>query len=163
MNQAQTSPESLTTIVMTFLLAFILVAVPLPEWAVGFRPAWVALVLIYWVMALPHRIGVVTGWFTGLLLDGLTGNVLGQNALALSIVAYIVYVLHMRIRVFPMWQQCLTMIVLVGIHQLVNILIIRAVYITPWTFWYWVTVLTSALMWPWVSMGIHWLNRSARS
>lgn len=163
MNQSQASSESLTTIVMTFLLAFILMAVPLPEWAVGYRPAWVALTLIYWVMAAPHYVGVVTGWFTGLLLDGLTGNVLGQNALALSIVAYIAYLLHMRIRVFPMWQQCLTMIVLVGIHQLVNILIIRAVYITPWTFWYWVTVLTSALVWPWVSMGIDWINRSHRN
>ena len=50
------------------------------------RPAWVALVLVYWCMAAPDQVGVVAGWTTGLLLDVMTGTLLGQHALGLSVV-----------------------------------------------------------------------------
>ncbi len=149
----RTATDSWGAVIISFLLAYILVALPLPEW-MAVRPCWVALVLVYWVIAAPHKVGVVTGWISGLFLDALTGSVLGQNALSLSLVAYIAYLLHMRIRVFPLWQQCLTMVILVGIYQLVNIMIIRAVYLTPWTLLYWLSVLLSALVWPLVTLSI---------
>lgn len=137
-------------ILFSLLGAFVLAIMPLPEWANASRPAWVALVLIYWVIAQPHRVGVISGWLTGLMLDVLAGNVLGQNALALAVIAYTAYVLHMRIRVFPIWQQCLAVLVLVGIYMLVNLMVMRTVYTPHWTMLYWLPVLVSALMWPWV-------------
>jgi hypothetical protein len=42
-------------IVISFIVAIMLTAMPLPEWAINWRPAWVAMVLIYWCMALPHQ------------------------------------------------------------------------------------------------------------
>lgn len=155
---SRTASDGLGVVIFSLLLAGVLAAVPLPEWANLVRPAWVPLVLIYWVIAMPHRIGVVSGWITGLMLDVLTGTVLGQNALALGLIAYIAYVLHMRIRVFPLWQQCLSILVLVGIYQLVSITVMRAVQITPWTFWYWVSVVMSAVVWPLVSMMMSYLR-----
>lgn len=155
---SRTASDGLGVVIFSLLLAGVLAAVPLPEWANLVRPAWVPLVLIYWVIAMPHRIGVVSGWITGLMLDVLTGTVLGQNALALGLIAYIAYVLHMRIRVFPLWQQCLSILVLVGIYQLVSITVMRAVQITPWTFWYWASVVMSAVVWPLVSMMMSYLR-----
>ena len=150
--------ESTATVVFTLLIAAVLAAIPLPEWGNALRPAWVPLVLIYWVIAMPHRIGVITGWCVGIMLDALNGAVLGQNALALALIAYIGYVLHLRIRLFPLWQQCLSILVLVGIYQLVNIMVMRAVYITPWTLWYWTSVLVSALVWPLVSLSMSYIR-----
>ena len=144
--------ESNAAVIFTLAFASILAVVPLPDWGDAARPAWVPLVFIYWVIAMPHKIGVVSGWITGLFLDVMTGTVLGQNALALSLIAYIAYVLHLRIRVFPIWQQCLAILVLVGLYQLVNIMVMRAVYITPGTLWYWTSVLVSALVWPIVTL-----------
>ncbi len=144
--------ESIGVVVFTLIVAYIFAITPLPDWANTIRPAWVPLVFIYWVIAVPHKIGVVTGWCVGLLLDVMTGTVLGQNALALSLIAYISYVLHLRIRVFPIWQQCLSILVLVGLYQLVNIMVMRAVYMTPWTLWYWTSVLVSAAVWPFVTL-----------
>ena len=150
-------------IVFSLLVAYVLSIVPLPEWANAGRPAWVALVLIYWVIALPHRVGVISGWLTGLMLDVLLGNVLGQHALALAVIAYTTYVLHMRIRVFPVWQQCLAILILVGIYMLVNLMIMRAVYMTAWTMLYWLPAVVSALMWPWVMLVLDVLqNRFSR-
>lgn len=143
---------------VSLLAAYVLAIMPLPEWANAGRPAWVAMVLIYWVIAQPHRIGVVWGWLAGLMLDVLVGNVLGQNALALAVIAYTAYVLHMRIRVFPLWQQCLAVLVLVGIYMLVNLMIIRAVRTPNWTMLYWLPVLVSALMWPWVVIVLDFLQ-----
>lgn len=145
-------------ILFSFLAAYVLAILPLPEWASAGRPAWVALVLIYWVIAQPHRVGVVSGWLAGLMLDVLAGNVLGQNALALAVIAYTAYVLHMRIRVFPVWQQCLAVLVLVGIYMLVNLMIMRAVYVAHWNMLYWLPVLVSALMWPWVMIVLDFLQ-----
>lgn len=142
----------------SFLLAFMFSLMPLPPLLNSLRPAWVVLVLIYWVMVTPHHAGVLLAWCLGILQDSLTGAVLGQHALALSVVAYIVYLLHLRIRVFPLWQQCLTMLVLVGIHQLLNLMIMRAVSIVPWSFWYWVAAITSALVWPVVNLAIDWAS-----
>ena len=150
----QSTSDSAATVVFTLIIA----AIPLPEWGNALRPAWVPLVLIYWVIAMPHRVGVITGWCVGIMLDALNGAVLGQNALALAVVAYITYVLHLRIRLFPLWQQCISILVLVGIYQLVNIMIMRAVYISPWTLWYWTSVLVSALVWPLVSLSMSYIR-----
>lgn len=138
----------------SFLIAYILEVVPLPDWAEPARPCWVALVLLYWVIAIPHRVGVIAAWFAGLFLDVVQGDVLGQNAFALALIAYVTYVLHLRLRVFPIWQQCLSIVVLVGVYQLVTLLIQRSIHITPWTMSYWLGSLMSGLFWPWVLMSL---------
>ncbi|HDN69117.1 MAG TPA: rod shape-determining protein MreD, partial [Gammaproteobacteria bacterium] len=74
-------------IIFTFIIALLLTVIPLPDSMRYLRPDWVGLVLIYWCMALPDRIGVTTGWFAGLMVDMLTGTLLGQHALSLTIIA----------------------------------------------------------------------------
>lgn len=142
--------RSLGVILFSFICAYVLEVVALPQWLETARPCWVALVLIYWVMAIPHRVGVTSAWLAGLFLDVVQGTVLGQNAFALALIAYVTYVLHMRVRVFPVWQQCLSIVLLVGVYQLILLLIQRAVHITPWTMGYWLAALASGLVWPWV-------------
>lgn len=150
------------TVIFSLVLAYLLAIVPLPEWLVYWRPCWVALVVIYWVIAQPHAFGVFSAWAAGLMLDVLLHNTLGQNALALAVIAYTTYVLHMRIRVFPLWQQCLSILVLVGIYMLVNLMVMRAVYVSATGMMYWVPALVSAFMWPWVMMTLDFLQRLGR-
>ncbi|MFP6780976.1 MAG: rod shape-determining protein MreD, partial [Gammaproteobacteria bacterium] len=92
-------------IAASFVAAFMLTALPLPERVVAWRPAWVALVLSYWCLALPQRIGVVIAWVIGLLLDVMHGSLLGQHAFGLSVVAYVVVIYHQQIRVYPLFRQ----------------------------------------------------------
>ena len=84
---------------LTIFVAFMLTIMPLPEWAIEFRPDWVTLTLIYWAMALPTRAGVTIAWLAGLMLDVSHGAILGQNALGLVLVIYIVHIQHQRLRV----------------------------------------------------------------
>ncbi len=135
-------------ILLTFVVALLLTIVPLPEWARYARPDWVGLVLIYWCLALPDRVGVITGWFAGLLVDLVTGTILGQHALSLTIVAYLTQRLHQRIRLFPILQQAFTVMILLILHQLLALWISRIIGRpgAPWYFW--APSLLGLLLWP---------------
>ena len=53
---------------LTFLGAMMLIVLPLPRWIIWFRPEWVFMVLIFWMIAVPDRIGIGIAWMIGLLL-----------------------------------------------------------------------------------------------
>lgn len=145
-----TEPRGGFAIVISFIVAFVLVAVPLPTWMEGWRPAWVTLVLVYWCLAAPGRVNVGVGWFVGLLLDVLTGSLLGQRALALSVVAFVSNRAHQQLRVLPIWQQGLGVFALVLVCQLLMFWVDGAQGQSPPVWAYGSSPLTSAFLWPWV-------------
>lgn len=146
-------------IVATLLVAFLLTAMPLPSWALTWRPAWVALVLIYWCMALPERIGVGVAWLLGLFLDVQQGTVLGQHALGLALVAYVTLLTYQRVRVFPLAQQALVVCGFLLLFEFVTLWIRGMMGMPPhhWTFW--MPAFTSMLLWPWLFIILRDLRR----
>lgn len=137
-------------IVATFVVALMLTMMPLPEWARTLRPQWVTMVLIYWCMAVPARVNVGWGWIMGLLLDVAYGSVLGQHALALMIIAYVVTMLYQRLRLFPLAQQALIVALLILLQLLISLWIKGATGAAPERGSYWLTAFASALLWPWM-------------
>lgn len=135
-------------ILLSFIAALLLTIIPLPDWARYGRPDWVCLVLIYWCLALPERVGVITGWFMGLLLDLLTGTLLGQHALSLTIVAWLTLKLHQRVRLFPVWQQALTVLILLVLNQLLSLWVSRIIGRPGAPWYYWAPSLAGMLIWP---------------
>lgn len=142
--------RSVWVISFTFIVAFLLVILPLPEWARPFRPQWVSLTLLYWCIALPHRVGISSSFTAGIVLDALTGTMLGQHALGLSIVAFLAIQSHARIRVFPLWQQAVGIWFFLMIEHLLNLLVMGIAANSPPSLNYWAMPFTGALMWPWV-------------
>ena len=143
-------PRGRFIIGLTFLVAFVLTIVPLPDWFKAFRPEWVALTLIYWCIAVPQRIGVGSAWLSGLLLDVLRGGMLGQHALALAVIAFLILKVHRQFRVFPLWQQALFICALIIIYQLLVMWLNSIVGIKGDGWRYWLPSLSSALLWPWM-------------
>lgn len=146
-------------ILFTFCLALLLTVLPLPEWARPYRPQWVSLVLIYWCIALPHRVGVGTGFSVGIVLDALTSTVLGQHALAMSLIAFLAVQLHARIRVFPLWQQALGILLLLIVERLLILWVIGATSQATPGLIYWLAPLIGALLWPWVFLTLRDVRR----
>lgn len=137
-------------IVVSFVVSLMLTALPMPEWASIWRPAWVCLVLIYWCMALPARVGILVAACAGILLDVISGTLLGQHALALSLVAFIALEFHQRVRVLPLWQQGITIFGLVSVQQ-VLLLWINGIQGNPVMISaYWASPLISMVLWPWI-------------
>ena len=146
-------------IATTFVIALLLTALPMPESAVIWRPAWVALVLIYWCMAAPERVGVVVGWVVGLFLDVMTGTLLGQHALGLSVVAWVAHHTHRRVRVLPLWRQAITVFVLLFLYQALVLWSngIRGIPVAATA--YWTSPLVSTLLWPWLFVVLRVVRR----
>lgn len=146
-------------IVLSIIVALMLTALPMPDWAAVWRPAWVGLVIIYWCMALPSRIGVLVAWFSGILLDVLAGTLLGQHALALSVVAFVTLQFYRQVRVLPLWQQGITIFGLVFVHQ-VLVLWINGIQGMPVPVSaYWASPLISMVLWPWVFIVLRDIRR----
>ncbi len=130
--------------------------VPLPDTLRYARPEWVAITLIYWAMALPQRVSIGVAWFTGLVMDVVTGGILGIHAFAYALVIYLVGRLHLQIRQYPLWQQAFTILSLVS---LVHFIVMLSAPITfSWN--HWLTVLTSTLVWPFVYAVLRKIRRS---
>lgn len=146
-------------IALSFAVAFMLTAVPLPEWAANWRPAWVALVLIYWCMALPERIGIGTAWCLGLLLDVQQGTLLGQHALGLATIAWLTVKYHQRVRVFPLAQQALVVCGYVLIMQFLNLWVRGIMGVPPQHWSFWMPAFTGMLLWPWLFVILRDLRR----
>lgn len=106
---------SFSSLVATLALA----SVPLPDAAAPFRPDWVAVVLLYWSLMAPRHFSLLTAFWMGLALDTLTGALLGQNALALLVVVYLAEKFHLRLRVFPLSQLAITVLVLLALYEFI--------------------------------------------
>lgn len=137
-------------ILLSFVAALMLTALPLPDWAVNWRPAWVAMVLIYWCMALPHRVGIGIGWLLGIFLDVLQGTLLGQNAIGLALLAYFTLQSHQRIRMFPLVQQALMICLFILVYQLLSLWVRGIMGVPPKSWTYWMPAFTSMVLWPWL-------------
>lgn len=153
--------QSLWVILATFVVAALLLVLPLPGWLDYYRPEWMALVLIYWVMALPHRVGLISAWVLGFFVDVLEDSLLGLNGLVLALVAYMALSLYRRLRMFTMLQQSSTVFILVGLHQLVSfwVLTVSNQNTSP-NLMFLASAFSSALVWPLVFYLLRYLRRS---
>lgn len=147
-------------ILITLLIAGWFEVLPLPEGMEYLRPEWVTLVMIYWAIALPHRIGVIWGAGAGLYQDVLLGTPLGQHALALTVVVYICQSSYKRLRVFPPPQQSAVVFMLVGVAILSSYVIqdiSGRAHMSPLTML--VAALSSAVLWRVVFLVLRWTRR----
>jgi rod shape-determining protein MreD len=137
-------------ILFTLLIALMASIMPMPLNADAFRPDWVLIVLMYWCMALPGRVNIITAWVMGFLLDVLLGSVLGVHAAAMAISIYIVLGNYQKIRNFSIWQQALIIGVLATLYHLVVFWLQRFLIDITFLTSYLYPVLTTVVLWPWL-------------
>jgi len=151
--------KTLRTGILTIIGAFMLAIMPLPDWAAEFRPDWVTLVLIYWAMAMPTKIGVTVAWFTGLLLDVSYGTLMGQHALGIVLVIYVIHIQHQRLRVASLLQQAIVIFILLLVKQLLSLWVDGMLGRAPNSWLYFMPTITSTLLWPWTYLILRDLRR----
>ena len=107
----------------TFLASYVLISFPVGlQWR-GYAPDWVTLVLIYWCMAAPQRVGVGAAWLVGLGLDLLTFGLVGSHALTKTVIAFLVGRVALRLRVYPVWQQTAFILILLMVETAILVAI----------------------------------------
>ncbi len=148
-------------IYLSLLVALVLMILPLPEWIEIYRPNWVALVLIYWSMALPKRVGLWFAFLTGIVVDVSQGTLFGQHTLALVIIIFINMNFYQRIRVLTMPQQASYVFALLLINQ-VLVAWVEGIMGRPTPILsFFGAPLIGTLIWPWVFVILRDVRRKA--
>ncbi len=151
-------PVSNVLIGLSLLGALFFNAFPWQGMALILRPDAVAVVLLYWCMHKPLRIGIGTAWMIGLLADVADASVLGQHALAYSALAYGSILLHRRLQMFHLHQQLpqvfgiltLTYSIYAFTHWQIN-------HVAVW--WYFIGCVTSTVLWFGLNIVFHLLRQ----
>lgn len=143
----------------SFIIAWVLTITPVSESWNWMMPEWMALMLIYWSLQEPERVGVTTGWCIGLLMDVMKGSVLGQYALSMAIVVYLAQLFKHRMTFFPLWQQAIVVLVVMGLGQLSLLMVQWMMGHPPASLLFWSSTLTSTLIWPWMSRATRFYER----
>jgi rod shape-determining protein MreD len=78
---------------------------PFPDWLSALRPFLLALVVAYWVLETPQKMGLGRVFLIGLLMDLASFSMLGEHALRLLLIAGILHLMRSRFRFYPVWQQ----------------------------------------------------------
>jgi rod shape-determining protein MreD len=102
----------------SLLLALLLNFLPTAAWPVV--PDWLALVIVFWSVREPRRVGMGLAFLFGVAMDVADASLLGQHALAYVLVAYCASSLSRRILWFPLGQQALQVFPLLLLIQLVQ-------------------------------------------
>ncbi len=150
-------------ILTTVLVALALAIVPMPDWLSSFRPDWVVLVMIYWMLMSPGRLGMLGALLLGFLLDTLTGSLLGQHALAMLAVAYLTMSFSLRIRVFPVVQMSLTVFLLLALYQFLLFWVDGMAGRQFELLARWAPALAGALIWPVILISLDGLQRETQT
>jgi rod shape-determining protein MreD len=141
-------------ILLSLFIAFGLTILPLPKMAYVFMPDWVFLIVLYWIIFLPQAVGLTTAWLTGLLVDVLTNSLLGEHAMAGVLAAYLGLKFYRRIRTLQMWQQMVSIMLLLCVYRAV-LFWIQGMIQQPLNPATWFAVITGTLLWPIIVMLLH--------
>lgn len=102
---------------MALTIALALLFNLLPWHDVVGLPDLLALVIAFWCIHQPRRLGIGLAWLLGLLMDAGNGALLGQHALAYSTLAFAAIAIHRRVLWFPPWLQAAQVLMLLLASQ----------------------------------------------
>ena len=125
----------------------------------SFSPDWTQLFLIYWILAAPLSIGLLSSWIVGLVLDVVLGSTLGINALMYTIISYLVFKIHNITRYITVFQQSIVIIAILLIKFTLVLWIDSILSINNYNISLYWSCLTSALCWPLVFYSLRVIRR----
>ena len=125
----------------------------------SFSPDWTQLFLIYWILAAPLSIGLLSSWMVGLVLDVVLGSTLGINALMYTIISYLVFKIHHIARYITVFQQSIVIIAILLIKFTLVLWIDSILSINNYNISLYWSCLTSALCWPLIFYSLRVIRR----
>lgn len=147
---------------ISMLVGLMLQMAPLAQALLHFRPDWLSLLIISWAMIRAQSLSITLVFCMGLILDVHQGVLLGQNAIALTIVAYLVLTYRRRFELFPLWQKAAVVFLLLLLKQSLVFWVSGLQGHAPPLKFYLFPPLTGAMIWPFVHIGVQLLQPRAR-
>lgn len=112
------------------------------------RPDFVAVLVLYWCVHQPRKLGLAAAWTLGLVMDIADASLFGQHALAYSVLAFLGIVLHRRVLMFDLRHQVLHVLPMLAAAQLIMVVVRLAAGSGFPGFGYFLASATGAALWP---------------
>lgn len=135
-------------IIVSFLLSLGLTILPLPADLLAVNPSWCLLTLLFWTYGYSHRVNVGIAWCIGVLVDSLTGTLLGMHAFSFVVIVFIFDLFCRRFHMFHPLQQSIVIGVLMGINVLILIILGQFFSVVTVNHLELFGIITTALCWP---------------
>lgn len=134
----------------SLLSSLLVLVVPMPAGIGLARPYLLAMLLCYWMLEAPDHVGLGVAFIAGLAADLVSGTLLGEQALRLVVLAFLVQRFRARLRFFPLWQQALAVFALLMNDRLIALAIGLASGdgLAPWSTW--LSPVLGFALWPWL-------------
>ncbi len=149
-------------VTLSVFIALIFAILPLPDALEPAKPNLLLLFVIYWALSSPRIAGLMFAWFCGLAIDLLKGPLLGQHAAAFLLIAFLTHRFQLRMRIFPIYHQTLTVFMLLALYEFLLFWIDGIIGQAVTTWMRWLPVLTSTLVWPLLVAMLDTWNRRSR-
>ncbi|RZI43873.1 rod shape-determining protein MreD [Herbaspirillum sp. HC18] len=143
-------PANPLFITTSLLIAFVLNLLPWGRW-VGI-PDFVALVLVFWSIHQPRKVGIGIAFMMGLLMDVHDATLLGENALSYTLLSYFAIMIHRRVLWFKLPTQAAHVLPLLLLAQVVQFVVRMMVSGMFPGVLYFLESFVSAALWPVVTL-----------
>ena len=130
------------------LLSIVLTITPLPDLINSFRLPWLMMTVIYFSIFNVSLIGVLSAWLAGLILDLMAGGLMGENAMILSIISYLSYRFRFQIRVYPIWQIMVVVLIFLSLGELLSLWIQGVSGTMNLSVTEWINISIAVIIWP---------------
>lgn len=151
--------KAVFAILVTLALALLLDSFSTYSWFNWVRPDFTVMVMVYWIIAMPEKLGVLAAAAIGLIQDGLTASYIGEHVIAYSVVGGISVLAYQRLRVYDVWQQAGFVFLLIGLSNLILYWISMLIGSNNNGWWFLLSAFISALLWPWLMIMLRAFRR----
>lgn len=151
-----------TLMIISLVVAFVLTLIPQSDLVRPIWPFWVAMVMIYWTLEGNRLRHLGQAFVIGLLLDVFTGSLLGQHALSLLVISFLLERFRNQLRFFPPWQQAAAVMALLLNDRVLQLWVVIFGN-EPWppVLW-WIAPLVGMVLWPWLFLALDALRQRRR-
>lgn len=111
---------SMLFIYLTLATAIVFNMMIFPSSIQFFKPNFLLLVVLYWIVKVPRKINIGHAFVCGLLLDMLYGSILGIRAFSYSLMAYLMVKTFVRMETYSLLQQSLSIMIISALGQIIS-------------------------------------------
>lgn len=141
--------------------ALLLQLLPFSGMLLQIKPDFLLLVLLFWLLRAPHICNVGVAWTAGILMDLVSGDLFGQNALAYALTAFLAVMYQRRLILFTVLQQSAYVFLLLFVNQII-LLLLKSFSGSEYFGWtYFMPSFTGILLW-YLVLHSRFSNRMAR-
>jgi rod shape-determining protein MreD len=142
--------------------AIVLQLVPWPHSIALLKPWFLGLVLAYFTLEQPGKVGLSKAFLIGLLADACNGLLFGEQAFRATVLVYVLLRFRYRLRFFPLWQQTAA-IGAIFLNDCVLSVWVRMIGNYGWPpLGSWLSPVTAAALWPWLFLLFDRIRRYTR-